>query len=194
MKNKIAKFISIITVVPIIAALAVSWIYFDSSYHKCIGFKWYALSIFFLTILPISAYVIKYAIPSIMKQGRKGERKLAFIMAVAGYIIGTIVCFVFSAPKVIKIVFLSYLASGGLLALVNALSKFKASGHACGVAGPITLLVSLVGNLAWITVLIIPFVYWARISLNRHKVSELIAGTAFGIIATGLVVFIGFKI
>ncbi len=63
-------------------------------------------------------------------------------------------------------------------------TKIKASGHACGVSGPITLLVNILGiQMIWLF-LLMPVVYWSRINLGRHNIVELILGTFIGIVST----------
>lgn len=182
-KKKIAKFISIITVVPMIALFTVTLLFFKFK----IQFKsvwWYIFTIFFLTILPLSAYPLQLVLPNYKDKGRDGQRKLAFILAVIGYILGFVLSFVLKSPIVVKKIFSAYVASGGVLALINKFVGLKASGHACGISGPITLLYHFLGTQALLYFLILPLVFWARISLDRHSFKELIAGTGVGIIST----------
>jgi hypothetical protein len=190
MKERIAKAISIITVPPIIAALAVTWILLkDKSYFDNI-LAWYFLVLVFLTVVPISAYPLSRVIPKIRARGRDGERNLAFIMAILGYIAGTIASIVFNAPRGVMYIILSYLASGLVLLFVNKGIRIKASGHACGVSGPITLLLYMVGHYAFAAVILLPIVFWGRLSLKRHTSGELIIGTIVGIFSTGLVLLL----
>jgi hypothetical protein len=145
-----------------------------------------------LTALPVSAYILKSIIPSIGAQGRRGERKLAFIMSVISYVAGTVFCLVRKAPRAVSGLFLSYLASGTLLALVNTALKLKASGHACGFAGPLTYLARFVGPVPVLmcAALALPIGYWARIRAGRHSFRELVSGTIIGFAATQLVVLL----
>lgn len=83
---------------------------------------------------------------------------------------------------------MAYLFSGAFLSFVNKGLKIKASGHACGISGPITLLINLIGiNMLWLY-LLMPVVFWARINLDRHTLRELIIGTFVGIGSTLVVV------
>lgn len=183
MNTKVAKLISVITVVPIVAAFAITWIYFNN-YGGDFNFTWYTLCIVFLTLLPISAYPIQKLIPSLRKGGRKLQRKLAFILAVCGYILGTMCCIILKPPKDAVFIFLAYLFSGVVLSIFNGLLKIKASGHACGISGPFTLLLYLIGNDAWWFVIVIPLVFWSRLKLKRHTYKELVLGTIVGIFST----------
>ncbi len=134
--------------------------------------------------MPISAYLLEHLLPKYRTAGRKGERRLAFIMCILGYVLGTFVSFVFHGPRAVKMLFASYLVSGGLLAIMNGIFKYKASGHACGVAGPIVALLFFIGiKICYVVILLVP-VYWARINMGRHTLKELISGTLVGMAAT----------
>jgi len=189
MKNKVCKFISVISVAPIISLFVLTAIYLhDRSVFG--GVLWYGISIMFLTILPISAYLLEHILPAYKTQGRKGERKLAFVMCIAGYVLGTIAGLLFHAPQGIQLLFVSYLVSGGLLALINSLIKFKASGHACGVAGPCVALIYFFGIKTWYVILLLIPVFWARIAMGRHTFKELISGAAIGMTGTLLTILL----
>ncbi|MFU0801168.1 MAG: AcidPPc domain-containing protein [Xylanivirga thermophila] len=187
-KQKLAKFISVLTVVPIMAGATVTWVYFMNR-DLFVNPYWYLVCIGFLVIIPILAYPLKNLIPSIKKLGRKGERKLAFIMGVLGYVLGTIVCYVYDAPQIVKKIFLSYLVSGLTLSFFNLVLKIKASGHACGVSGPLTIILYYIGGYAWWAIIVIPMVFWARINLKRHTYKELFLGTTVGALSTAFVLF-----
>jgi hypothetical protein len=152
--------------------------------------NWYYISLSLLTLVPISAYLLKYAIPSIRVQGRDGERKLAFIMAVVGYLAGVLVCGIFHAPRVVSILFWTYFLSGFTLLLLNRFAHIKASGHACGLVGPTAFLICLSGGASWFTGLLIPTVFWARLKLGRHNINELIIGSLTGMIPAILIVYL----
>ncbi|HHV25947.1 MAG TPA: hypothetical protein GXX63_01985 [Tissierellia bacterium] len=182
-KEKIARIISVLTVVPIVAFFTITLLYIKFK-KEFISPLWYFHSILFLTILPISAYPLKYILPKYKNAGRDGERKLAFILAVSGYIIGSLLVLLLRGPLIVKKIFAAYVASGVLLAFVNKILKFKASGHACGVSGPITLLYHFLGKPILFLYLIMPLIFWSRINLKRHTYKELVAGTLVGIFST----------
>ena len=183
MKKKIAKAISLVTVVPVVAffTILLSFLYNKECF---IGIGWIIYSIVFLTALPLLAYPLHKIIPASREQGRRGERRLAFILALVSYVLGTLLTFLLNAPIIIRKIFMAYLFSGAFLSFVNKGLKIKASGHACGISGPITLLINLIGiNMLWLY-LLMPVVFWARINLDRHTLRELIIGTFVGIGST----------
>ena len=190
MAKKVAKWISIVTVVPFIGLFVLTTLYLlrPSVYGN--EFSWYIFSLLFLTFIPLSAYILKDKIPKYKDKGRQGERRLAFIMAVIGYVSGNVLSFVFNAPNGFKTIFLAYLFSGIILTFINAVVGHKASGHAAGVSGPFTLLLYFISFRYFFIYIILPLVFWSRLKLGRHKIGQLLSGTAIGIIATvlGLIV------
>ena len=59
----------------------------------------------------------------------------------------------------------------------NKLLHRKASGHACGVAGPAALLIYF-GVPAWIpALLVLAAVWWASLVMRRHTLGQLAGGT-----------------
>ncbi|MEA4884677.1 MAG: hypothetical protein VB144_13685 [Clostridia bacterium] len=189
---RLARSIGILTAPPLMALVATTWMYLYNAELFGDGAGWYWMALAFLTALPVSAYILKMIIPSVRAQGRRGERRLAFIMSVAGYIIGTAICLLRKAPRAVSGLFLSYLASGVLLALVNAVLKFRASGHACGFSGPLVYLARIAEPLPVLvcSVIALPLVYWARLHQGRHSLRELLWGTLVGLTATGLVMLL----
>ncbi len=190
MAKKVAKWISIVTVVPFIGLFVLTTLYLlrPAVYEN--EFLWYIFSLLFLTFIPLSAYILKDKIPKYKDKGRQGERRLAFIMAVIGYVSGNFLSFVFNAPKGVKTIFLAYLFSGIILSFVNAVVGHKASGHAAGVSGPFTLLLYFISFRYMYIYIILPVVFWSRLKLGRHKIGQLFSGTAIGIIATVLALFV----
>ncbi|NBG88434.1 hypothetical protein [Isachenkonia alkalipeptolytica] len=184
MKNKLALGISVITVVPMVALLTIMSIYLiDFSFYNKQEF-WVIWSIVFLVIVPSSAYAIKYLVPKFRTKGRTWERNLAFVTGVTGQVLGFLGTLYLQAPQGVKALFMVYLVAGILLSVTNFIIGKKASGHACGVSGPITLITFVFGFKAGLVFLVMPLVFWSRLKLKRHDISELLLGTVIGITAT----------
>jgi MFS family permease len=180
--DKAARIIRIITVAPIMAIAALS-ILFGLKPEIFGGVFQYIISVIFLTVFPLLAYPLQPIIPSLSKKGRDGQRKLAIIMAVCGYLFGIISALCFNAPKTIWLIYLTYFISGIGIALFNKALKIRASGHACGVVGPIALLIYFLGAWGLIGAVIIIPVFWACIKMKRHTLPQLIWGSIIPIAA-----------
>jgi len=194
MSKKIANWISIITVVPFIAFYVLTALYFSKPTFYNNSFFWYLFSLIFLTFVPLTAYPLKNIIPKYQNQGRSGERRLAFIMGIIGYISGNIFSFILKAPIGVKTIFLAYLFSGIILTFVNGVVGHKASGHTSGVSGPFAILLYFISLRYMHIYIILPIVFWSRLKLGRHKLSQLFSGTAIGIISTVLAILVKIKL
>lgn len=180
--QKLAKVISILTVAPLMALVLLSWLYCADPVLFG-GLFQYLLAVLFLVVLPIFAYPLQKILPPFRSQGRPGQRKLAFFMAVLGYTLGIVCAAIARAPKTLWLIYLTYFFSGILLTLLNRVTKVRASGHACGVAGPIALLIYMRGAPALPMLLLLPLVYWARLAMKRHTPVDLVWGTLTPLLA-----------
>ena len=192
--NKISFIIRKITVPPVFAAalLIISYIiyphYFRSILHMLGGLA-------FLCILPLLAYPLQKYIPRFKDKGREGQRSLAMIFSAVGYLLGTLVAFITGAPVGLKIIYLEYLLCGIAMLVLNKGLKLKASGHACGIVGPVLLMLyfkmyipAVVG-----TLLIFP-VYVSSLKTKRHTAPQLIGGSLIPLVSLVIIHLLYFLI
>lgn len=185
--NSLARLISIMTTPPIMAGAAAGVVHAYNPELFGDNPKWYAITLLLLTVIPLASYAVASIVSSIRVLGRKGQRKLAFIVSVMSYVVGAIGCVSAKAPRVVSAFFLSYLAAGGILSLINSAFKFRASGHACGFSGPVTIVATIVGPVAILAFAALPLIFWSRLQMQRHSKAQLWSGTAVGIAATAAV-------
>ena len=122
--NKIHKIIRILTVAPFMAIVTLSLLLiFKAEIYPNIWY--YLLSLFFLGFLPLLAYPLQKFIPFFKNEGRNGQRNLAIIFAVAGYILGCIIGLFASYTKGLWLIYLEYLLSGLGIAIVNQFFHLK---------------------------------------------------------------------
>lgn len=176
-KEKLAKTIRILTLAPLMALETL--ILLRLSRPQLFRGTWdLAFPILFLTILPLLAYPLQYCIPPLRRKGREMQRKLAILLAVVGYFGGAIWAFASGAAAWLQVLMLTYLISGALIALFNRLFHIRASGHACGVSGPVLYLLGLLGGKALWGLLLMPILWWASRVLKRHTGGQLLWGSA----------------
>lgn len=117
-------------------------------------------------------------IPKYKDKGREGQRTLAMIFAVVGYLLGITVGLATHVPTDMLTVYLEYLLSGLLIFIINLCFHKKASGHACGIIAPIAILASFgLYTPAAVGILVTPLVYLASLKTKRHTLSQLIGGS-----------------
>ena len=180
--SKVAKLVRIATLAPIMALVALTILM--GTTKDVFHYVWdYGFAVAFLVILPILAYPLQPLIPSYKDKGREGQRQLAIVMAVLGYIGGIIVALTTTIPEKLKIIYFTYFISGVLIMVFNKLIKVRASGHACGVVGPMALLVFCIGPFALVGLIVLLVVYWASLKMERHTISQLFWGSVIPVVA-----------
>lgn len=175
--NHISRVIRKITVPPVFAALLLIILFFV--YPAYFATVWNLIAgLVFLCALPLLAYPLQKYIPHFKDRGREGQRSLAMIFSAVGYLLGTAAAWIFDAPAELKMVYYEYLLCGIGMLVINKVFKLKASGHACGIVGPILMLAyfklfvpSAVGLLLVISV------YVSSLRTKQHTLPQLLGGS-----------------
>ena len=179
--EKFYKIVRRITLAPILAAFSIFMIglccpeVFPTVWH-------FGYTVLYLGILPLLAYPLQSVTPHFKHKGRDGQRTLAMIYAVAGYVLCLLTNLVASASRGMWIICLEYLLSGVLILVFNKGLHIKLSAHGCGSAGPIFLLMyfGLYAPAALMAVVTV-FAYVASVKAKHHTVAQLIGGSAVSI-------------
>ena len=177
-----ARLVRIVTTSPFMAAALVLILHHNipGALHSPLHV---ALSILGLSVLPLIGYPLSRVLPPFKGKGRQGERSLTIILSVAGYALCAVMAFGFNDAPIEKCVIVTYLISGALIALSSFLLHFRASGHACGVCGPIAALTLLVSPWYLLGGVLVWAVCRASLSLKRHTLPELVAGAAYSVVS-----------
>lgn len=182
MKEKAAKTIRILTTAPLMGLYTISLLFlFREKQFGGIGS--YLLSIFFLVVLPLLAYPLQPHLRRFKHRGREGQRDLAMLMAGVGYALGIIAALIQGENRDLLLIYLTYLISWIIIAVLNKAVKIRASGHAGGAAGPIAALVYFLGPWALLGVIALIAVYWSSLLLGRHTLGELALGTLVPVVS-----------
>lgn len=192
-----------LTIAPVLAVIAVLMI------RLCVpgalegAAFWEA--VFFLGVLPVMAYPAQRFLPGFRDKGREGQRRLAMIFAVCGYLGGCIVNLLTGAARELWMIYLEYLLSGILIFAVNKaadnskgqvsrdMSRRKISGHACGVVGPLALFWAFGIYQALLPgLLLLALVYVASLRTKRHTLPQLVGGSVVPVLVMALLQLLGF--
>ena len=179
--EKFCKIVRMITLAPVLATFSVAMIglcrsgVFPTVWH-------FAYTILYLGFLPLLAYPLQSVTPHFKDKGRDGQRTLAMLFAVAGYIFCLVANILASASAGMWIICLEYLLSGVLILVFNKGFHIKLSAHGCGSAGPIFLLLYFGLYLpAALMAVVTVFAYVASVKAKHHTVPQLIGGSAVSI-------------
>ncbi len=182
-KKIFAKIVRVITIPPLLVLSLLTIIYFVSNTTFRTFWDYFA-AVMCLAVIPTLAYPLQPILPKFKDKGRDGQRGLAFIMSTVGYIIGFVYAIVSGAPAQFMFIIAAYLVSVLLLLIFNKLLHKKASGHACGVLGPLLFAVYFLGWQWAIPCAVIAVgVVWSSVALSRHTPKELMLGGACALTA-----------
>jgi hypothetical protein len=183
-QRKLAMAIRIATIPPIMAAVTILIL------HRYFPAEYSLSSLFFLSLAPVIAYPIWWAIPKLRAGGRKTQRPLAVALSVAGYLAGALWCGFVTREYASLRIYLIYLISGGLIALFSYVFGIRGSGHASGVVGPVAVMVWRLGPWYLFGVFLIAAVFWSSVKLRRHTLPELMLGGIFPVFGAIAVSFL----
>ncbi len=191
--------VSQIVNVPFVAGAAITLLLFTVQSdvpHRLVG---WGVSLIFLTIVP--ALSLLFYIPrrdAISRRlepwdsTKKRQRVMSFVFMAVSYPIGFVILKIIQAPPIFEAIMLTYVMVVLGLILVNIF--FKASGHAAGVAGPVSALIYLYGLIATPLLALIPLTMWARVRAKGHTLSQTIVGALLSAGITIAVLFLyGFR-
>ena len=164
--NKLAKIIRAITIPTLLFFATLFVLYFarpecfPTAAELCVP-------LCLIGIFPLLAYVVAFILKSLRKikydNYRNTQRTLAFIFSDVGYTAAFVLSVLLKLDSIIIRLTATYFFSVIILAIFN-LCRLKASGHACGIAGPILFFCY---NVGWIylfpCVVIYVLSFWSSI-------------------------------
>ena len=172
----IGVIISQIVNTPFVAGAAITLLLFSLRPDVPQRVLGWGVSLVFLTIVP--ALSLLFYIPrrnEAWASTEKRQRVMSFVFMAVSYPIGYILLQIFHAHPIFEAITLAYVMVVLGLILINIF--FKASGHAAGVAGPVSALIFLYGLIATPLIALIPLTMWARVKAKGHTLSQTIVGT-----------------
>ncbi|HEX2980869.1 MAG TPA: hypothetical protein VHO48_11440, partial [Anaerolineaceae bacterium] len=180
--------------VPILTGILITFLFFRLPYgvpNRLTSFGW---ALAFLCLIPLSSLL--FYIPGKLKERAKVVRRqriASFVFMLVSYPLGFLALRLSHAPRIFEAIAVTYtLVTLGLI-VFNGVFRYKASGHAAGVAGPVAAMVYLFGAIALPLVALLPLVTWARVAAKGHDVGQTVVGAVLSL-AIGIMVlyFYGF--
>ena len=135
----------------------------------------YIMAVSFISIFPSLAYVLQIPLKKWFP-GRDGQRNLAIILSVVGYICGLATSiFLQQSPQLIFI-YLTYFICGFVILISSKVFHFKLSGHAVGSAGPVAMLIMFHQWIFLIGIPVLVCVFLSSYKLKRHTIAQIVSG------------------
>lgn len=120
------------------------------------------------------------------------QRTVPYLISAVIYFTGFLVLLFLRASVPVCALMFCYMSNTLVISLINV--KWKISAHAMGAAGPLTLLALIFGWQVLPAFIVVAIVSWARVELKAHTKAQVAAGSALGIILTGLQLEMFFKL
>lgn len=177
--------------VPFLSGALLTYIFFrlpTEIPNRLAGFGW---ALLFISLIPLASLL--FYIPGKVRdwsQVVKRQRTASFVLMIISYPIGYLVLRLIQAPRIYQAIAVNYsLITLGLI-LFNLVLRYKASGHAAGVAGPVAAMFYFLGLPAAPLATLIPLTIFARIAAKGHDFWQLVAGSIMSAVITLLVLFL----
>ena len=173
-KELVSKIIRIITVPPLLALLVFTYLLFRVP-GIFLHISDYIMVVSFISIFPSLAYILQVPLHKWFP-GRDGQRTLAMILSVIGYVCGLATSLLLHQSSQLIFIYLTYFICGLIILVSSKVFHFKLSGHAVGSAGPIAMLIMF---RQWIFLIGIPIlicVFLSSYRLKRHTFAQIISG------------------
>lgn len=171
--------------VPIMAGLLMLFFFLKMPVSVPNRISGFILSLIFLCVLPLCSLFLY--IPGKLSDREAivhRQRFASFIFMAVSFPLGIIAAYLANSPKIFKAMAFVYTFVTVGLIVFNKFIHFKASGHASGVAGPVTALIFFFGWIALPSLLLLPLVSWARVSAKGHDRKQIWVGAALSMVIT----------
>ncbi len=176
--------------VPILSGALLTFLFFKLPNDLPNGLAGFGWALLFLSLIPLGS--LFFYIPGKVREKAKvirRQRIASFVFMVVSYPLGFLVLWLTDAPDIYEAIAVTYtLVTLGLI-LLNFVLRYKASGHAAGVAGPVGALIYLFGLVATPLLALIPLTTWARVSAKGHDVWQTVVGALLSLGIAGLVLW-----
>lgn len=140
------------------------------------------LAIIFLCIFPVIMILyFKQKGKVDIWVSNQDQRLPFYLVAIIGYILGSII-FYLRGETTLFVLSVAYVGVTSAVTIGNF--STKVSSHSAGVAGPLLAVTLVYGALALPSFLLLPLVFWSRLKLNAHSLTQLTLGTIIGTVVT----------
>jgi hypothetical protein len=143
--------------------------------------KYWLVTGFFFCVLPLGDVFlrIKKGITKDIHIDERKDRIIPFLITLTSSIAGLFAVSFLGFPKEIQAVSWAIVLTGAIITVITLF--WKISLHAAGISAIITALIVFLGSPAVILALFVPVVFWARLTLRKHDIWQLLAGSGLSV-------------
>jgi len=193
-KGVLGEIFSQVLNVPVISGLMLTYFYLKLPAGETNALGGYLWSMVFVCLIPLSSLFFYIPVRDEERQVTVHRQRVAsFILMMVSYPLGWLVLSLVKAPRIFEAVAATYTFVTLGLVIFNLLLRYKASGHAAGVSGPVATMIYVYGLVATPLLALLPLVTWARLAAKGHSFWQTVVGAVLsGIISIGVLWAFGF--
>lgn len=194
-KSVIGEIFSQLLNVPVLSGLFITYLYLRLPGNEVNAINGYIWAMVFVCLIPLSSLFFYIPVHNEEKHDTvHRQRAASFVLMLVSYPIGWVVLHKIGAPKIFVAIAATYTFVTIGLIFFNLLLRYKASGHAAGVSGPVASMIYIYGIFATPLLLLLPLVTWARLAAKGHNFWQTVVGAALsGIISVCVLWAFGFS-
>jgi membrane-associated phospholipid phosphatase len=140
------------------------------------------ITLFFLSVGPLLYILIGVRLGKLsdIDVSRRSQRAGPFLFGIVSVMIGWLVLTLTNGPRNLQTVMIIAVFSGIIMMVITL--WWKISMHASSLGGAATMLTVLYGAVMLPLFVLLVLVCWSRVTLRRHTVMQVIAGSLVGIV------------
>jgi hypothetical protein len=181
--------------VPVLSGLLITFLYFQLPKGEPNALTGYLWAMLFVCVFPLGS--LFFYIPAHDEERKvtlRRQRAASFVLMMVSYPVGWLVCTQTGSPRIFTAIAATYTFVTLGLIVFNLILRYKASGHAAGVSGPVASMIFLYGVVATPLLVLLPLVTWARLAAKGHSLWQTVVGAVLsGIISVIVLWEFGFS-
>lgn len=178
--GRTARLISLVLSPPLIVAALTGIVAYTEAGLTTNFFAWWIISGLFLALLPVTVILLGTRKGWISDLGlsQRDQRAWPLVFSIFFALVGGLILYIIEAPQLLLAIAAVNVA---LLSSALIISYFwKISFHTISVSSAVTIVTLSFGGMVGLSTVFILLTGWSRIYLDRHSVSQVVAGGCLG--------------
>lgn len=146
------------------------------------GIAYLFITVLFFSVLPVWDIQrrIRLGLVADAHISRREDRIKPFLFSLSCAVAGLALIYATGAPAQIQAVSWTVVLTGAIITAITAF--WKISLHAAAISSIVVALVALFGPYMLLTSVLVPVIAWARLTLKKHSVAQILAGISTAVV------------
>jgi membrane-associated phospholipid phosphatase len=181
LRAQIARYVSTVLSPSVVSLPAVFLVALHNVSNALLAIGYTCLTLLFISVGPMAYIIVGVKLGKFtdIDVSKRSQRSGPFIFGLLSAFLGLVVLTLTHGPKNLQTVLMLLIISGLLMMVITF--WWKISIHASSLAGTVTVLAYLYGNIVLPAYLLVILVGWSRVVLRRHTTTQVLAGSLLSI-------------